>query len=72
LLTFRIVRLTTGFGILLSTLSGLKGNSLVAAKIAIMFFSVKAFFLAGLNREVKCSLLIILTPLRFSCLACLQ
>jgi len=53
---------------LLSTLSRLKGNSLLAAKLAIIFFRVKAFFLTGLKREVKCFLLIILIPLRLSCL----
>jgi hypothetical protein len=37
---------------LLSTLSGLNGNSPLAAKPAIMFLGVRAFSLAGLYREV--------------------
>jgi hypothetical protein len=45
---FMIVKSARGFGTLLSTLSGLNGNSPLAAKLAIMFFEVKAFSLAGL------------------------
>jgi len=54
--------LARGVGILLSTLSGLKGNRPLAAKPALIFFSVNAIFLAGLYKEVKCSLPIVFTP----------
>jgi hypothetical protein len=51
--------LAKGAGILLSTLSGLNGNKPHAAKPALIFFGVNALFLAGLYRDVKCSLLIV-------------
>jgi hypothetical protein len=53
-----------GLGIELSTLSRLNRNKLLTAKLALMFLAVNAFTCAGLNREVKCSLLIALTPPR--------
>jgi hypothetical protein len=59
-----------GLGIELSTLSGLNGNKPLAAKPALMFLAVKAFARAGLNREVKCSLPIVLTPPRSSRSTC--
>jgi hypothetical protein len=40
-----------GIGILLSTLSGLKGNRPLAAKPALIFFGVNAATLAGLKRR---------------------
>ena len=40
--TLGTLRFTTGFGIVLSTLSRLKGNSLLIVKLAIIFFQVKA------------------------------
>jgi hypothetical protein len=49
-------------GILLSTLSGLNRNRLLTVKPALIFFSVNAIFLAGLYKEVKCSVLIVFTP----------
>lgn len=52
----------TGAGILLSTLSGLNGNKLLAAKPALIFFGVNALFFAGLYRDVKCFLPIVFTP----------
>ena len=63
-LTFEFVSPTVGFSMLLSILSGLNGNKLLAAKPALMFLGVNAFLLAGLNREVKCSLPIAFTPPR--------
>jgi hypothetical protein len=53
---FGSVTLVGGFGVPLSTLSGLGGVKALAAYLAIMFFLVNAFSLAGLYREVKCSL----------------
>ncbi len=60
----RIAGLAGGAGILLSTstLSRLNGNRPLAAKPALIFFGMNAIFLAGLCREVKCSLLIVFTP----------
>src|ERR1700724_41218 len=49
-------------GILLSTLSGLNGNRLLTAKLALIFFGVNAIFLVGLYREVKYSLSIVFIP----------
>jgi hypothetical protein len=51
-----------GAGILLSTLSGFNGNRPLVAKPALIFFGVNALSLAGLYREVKCSLPIVFTP----------
>jgi hypothetical protein len=59
-----------GLGIELSILSGLNGNKPLAAKPALMFLAVNAFTRAGLKREVKCSLPIVLTPPRSSRLTC--
>ena len=46
----------------LSTLSGLSGNKPLAAHAAVMFLFVNALSLAGLYREVKCSLTTVFTP----------
>jgi hypothetical protein len=54
--TLGMLKFTTGFSMILSTLSRSKGKGPLAAKSAIMFFVVKAFLLAGLKREVKCCL----------------
>jgi hypothetical protein len=50
-----------GAGILLNTLSGLSGNRPLVAKPALIFFGVNALSLAGLYKEVKCSLPIVFT-----------
>ena len=50
----------------LSTFSGLNGNKPLAAHAAMMFFFVNAFSLAGLYREMKCSLPTIFAPPRYS------
>jgi len=50
----------------MSTLSGSSGNGPVAAHAAVMFFLVNARSLAGLYREVKCSLPIVFVPVRSS------
>ena len=49
-------------GILLSTLFGLNKKKLLAAKLALIFFSINALSLTGLYREVKYFLLIIFIP----------
>jgi hypothetical protein len=54
-MAFGIVSSAGVFGISLSTLSGLNGNKLHAAKPALIFLGVNALSLAGLNRDVKCS-----------------
>lgn len=61
-LAFGIVSSTGGLGVYQSTLSGLNGNNPVAAHPAVMFLLVNALSLAGLYREVKCSLPIITPP----------
>jgi hypothetical protein len=61
-LALRMASSTRAAGILLSTLSRLNGNKPLTAKPALIFFSVNALSLAGLYREVKCSLLIVFTP----------
>jgi hypothetical protein len=55
-------RVIGGFGVSLSTLSRLNGNKLVVAYLVVMFLLVNAFSLAGLYKEVKCSLPTISTP----------
>jgi len=60
LLAFRITSLAKRASILLSTLSGLNRNKLLIVKPALIFFSVNAFSLIRLYKEVKCSLLIYL------------
>jgi hypothetical protein len=52
------------------TVSVLNGNKLLAANPVSIFLGVKARFLAGLYIEVKCSLLILLTPSRSSRSTC--
>jgi hypothetical protein len=59
---YGIAGLARGAGILLSTLSELNGNKLLAVKPALIFFGVNALSLAGLYREVKYSLPILFTP----------
>jgi hypothetical protein len=66
------VSLSSSFATVQSTLSGLNGNKLLAAKLAIMFLGVNARSLAGLYKEVKCYLLIILTPPRSNRSTCSQ
>jgi len=56
LLAFRTVSLVGGFGVYWSTRSGLNGNKPVAAYPAAIFLLVNALSLAGLYKEVKCSL----------------
>jgi hypothetical protein len=51
-----------GFGVFLSTLSGLNGNKLQAAYADVVFLFVKALSLAGLYIEAKDSLLIVFVP----------
>lgn len=54
-----IAGISTGAGILLSTLSGLNRNKPLAAKPALIFLGVNALFLAELYKNVKCSLPIV-------------
>ena len=63
---FGTVSSAGGFNVSLSTLSGLNGNKPVAAHPAVMFLLVNALSLAGLYKEVKCSLPTISTPPQYS------
>ncbi|XTI94266.1 hypothetical protein V2W45_1252525, partial [Cenococcum geophilum] len=65
-LAFRTVSLARGFYTPLSTLSRLNRNKPVTAHLAIIFLLVNALSYIGLYREVKCSLLTISIPPRFS------
>jgi hypothetical protein len=60
--SFRIVSSAGGFGVSLSTMSGMNGNKPVVAHAAVMFLLVNALSGAGLYREVKCSLLTVSAP----------
>jgi hypothetical protein len=57
-----------GLGVSLSTLSGLNGDNPVAAHAAVIFLLVKALVLAGLYREVKCSLPTVSAPPQYNLL----
>ena len=66
LTSFGTVSSAGAFNIFRSTLSGLNGNNPLAAHPAVIFLLVNALSLAGLYREVKCSLLIVSKPPRHS------
>jgi hypothetical protein len=61
-----VVKSTIGCGPVLSTLFESDGNRPLAEKPASMFLAVNAFPRTGLNKEVKCSLTIVLMPPRSS------
>lgn len=63
---FGTVSLVGGFGVCRSTRSRLNGNKPVAAYPAAIFLLVNALSLAGLYKEVKCSLPTMSIPPRFS------
>jgi hypothetical protein len=67
-----VVSAAGGIGMLLSTFPGLNGTRSHAANLALIFLGVKALILAGLYREIKCSLPIVFTPPRSSRSTCSQ
>lgn len=66
ILAFVIIYSAGGFGVYRSTFSGLNGNRPFAAHSAVTFLLVNALSLAGLYREVKCSLPTVSKPPRYS------
>jgi hypothetical protein len=61
-MALEIVKRGGGFGVFLSTLSGLNRNKPQAAYADVIFLFINARPLAGLYTEVKCSLPIIFVP----------
>ena len=65
-LAFETVNSIRGFGVCRSTLSELNGNNSVAAHLTMIFLLINALSLAGLYREVKCSLSTVFKPPQYS------